>query len=154
MKKKNKKVEPIIFIDMDEVLCDFSKAADTDQKSPPEMYGIGFFQNLEPIPGSLEAVRRLLDHGFRIEILTQPVAESAISYTEKARWILMWLPELKDHITLTQDKLMLGGDDRVLIDDNPGKWGGFKGEFIHLRGINPRKEWEEIVDWLVLNYEV
>lgn len=118
----------ILFIDMDNVLADFEKSPffkgrEEVKINPSEMYEQFFFETLPPIKGALSAVRELLSiEGVEIQILTQPVKETHYSYSEKVAWISKWFPELLGKITLTQDKSLLSGKGRVLIDDNFKKW--------------------------------
>lgn len=145
--------KPILYIDMDCVIADFCKGAaergyDRSMKAPPCMYADGFFLNLSPLSGALESVRALIRSGlYDIHILTQPLAYSPISYTEKAQWIAKWFPELIEKITMTQDKSLLKG--QYLIDDNL-KWQGFEGRFIH---FNPEADsaamWQDVVNELL-----
>lgn len=114
--------KPIVYIDMDDTIADFFKAAKDDNLNVDEskMYIDGFFENLEPIPGALTGVRRIMRLGYDVWILTQPLAESAASYQEKVRWINKWFPELNGKIVMTQDKGLHRGN--YLIDDNATKW--------------------------------
>jgi 5'(3')-deoxyribonucleotidase len=143
----NKK--PIVHIDMDGVIADFRRANEENGRdkhfySPPEMYKPKFFQNLHPVEPSLDAVRAILrSDKYDVYILTQPLANSPISYTEKVVWICKWFPELKDSIIMTQDKSLIKGD--YLIDDNP-KWKSFEGEFLFLDPDRDfRESWDEIL---------
>lgn len=143
----------ILHIDMDCVLADFCKGAeehgfDRNMKAPPCMYEQGFFLDLKPVEGSLKAVRALIGSGlYDINILTQPLAYSPISYTEKVMWIGKWFPELLEKIIMTQDKTLIKG--QYLIDDNL-KWQGFEGRFVHFDPLKDSKRvWEDIVNELL-----
>lgn len=108
----------ILLIDMDNVLFDFNGATHTEGYGPPEMYRMGFFENLQPLPGAREGIARLLKSGlFDMWICTKPLAHSSISYTEKANSISKHFPLLLGKIIMTQDKGMIHGD--ILIDDHP-----------------------------------
>ena len=134
----------ILHIDMDCVLSDFWGAVPAKEYNPSCMYNPGFFETLKPVSGALEAVRILLkSERYDIYILTQPVANSVLSYSEKASWVLKWLPELKDKIIMTQDKSLIKGD--YLIDDNP-KWKSFAGKLLlfNIRE-DPNLEWDRII---------
>lgn len=149
MKKK------ILYIDMDEVLADFMAHPEVKGRTrhPTAMYEQGFFANLQPVPGALVAVRKLHHSGmFDIHVLTQPLAESPVSYMEKAQWIWKWFPELGLKINMTQDKGLFKGD--FLIDDNAKKWEDkFRengGVFIHFRqDEDPQVMWDEIINLLL-----
>ena len=128
---------PILYIDMDETICDFcghpSLALwDKTKRNPPEMYEEGFFDSLKPLPGAIYSMTKLINENeWDIHILTQPVAKSPVSYMEKANWICKHLPDLRDKIILTQNKGLLIGN--VLVDDSI-KWAQlFTGEFILFR---------------------
>lgn len=149
--------QKIIFIDMDETIADFTKAATVNGEFDYlRMYEPGFFFKLEPIDGALVAVRQLINLGYRVEILSQPVANSPYSYLEKVQWIGVHFPDLINRINLTQDKGLFKGD--YLIDDNYFKWkekfeanGGKFVHFLYNPGthtqISNRTQWEQIVNF-------
>jgi 5'(3')-deoxyribonucleotidase len=137
-----------IYVDMDDTIADFvGSEVFKDGFDVAKMYEPGFFRNLKPIPGALVGVRQLIRMGFDVQILSQPVAESAHSYQEKVEWIGMYFPELINKINLTQDKGLFKGD--FLIDDNATKWKDrFEangGKFIHFDVHNPENSWILIV---------
>lgn len=139
-------MKPLLCIDLDDTIANFSKAA--PYRDPHEMYGKGFFLNLEVMPGAREAVRQLWKSDkFDIHILSKPVADSPISYTEKSEWIAKHFPYLLHKITLTQDKSLFKGD--YLIDDYPFWSGKFPGEFILFNKLEPVKSWQTIVEYLL-----
>ena len=149
----------IVYIDMDEVVADFSGsiALRHGKKiySPPEMFVPGFFLNLEPVKGSHEIVHRLIQDGFDVQILTQPVAMSPISYAEKSQWIMKHFPILSHKINMTQDKGNFVG--AYLIDDSikwkvPFEKNG--GKFIHF-DINtlPDEMWKNVYEIIIKNEE-
>lgn len=127
-------MKKIIYIDMDDTIADFHKAAvDEGKVIESRMWDKDFFLNLEPIPGAKGAINDLGRLGYDLYILSQPLAESPESYTDKALWIQRHFPQLYNKIVLTQNKgLHLGG---YLIDDNADKWKAkFEatgGKFIH-----------------------
>lgn len=123
-----------IYIDMDEVVADFSgnKKLESSKYNPPEMYVPGFFLELEVKDGALEIIHKLISDGHDVQILTQPVAMSPLSYVEKAQWILKHIPVLASKINMTQDKGNFIGD--YLIDDSikwKDKFEENGGKFIH-----------------------
>lgn len=152
-------MKKIIFIDMDDTIADFQGAAVFDPKAridESRMFKEGFFRDLRPVPGALRAIRRLMRIGFDVQILTQPVADSAHSYSEKVQWLGMWFPELVTKLNMVQDKGIVRG--HYLIDDNSNKWkdrfekGG--GTFVHFpynrndqdkSSYSNEESWERIV---------
>lgn len=158
----------IVFIDMDDTIADFSGSPLLPAGYPFEvhaMYEPGFFLGLKVIPGAYSAIRRILRMGVDVQILSQPVAESAHSYSEKVQWIGMHFPELIGKVNFTQDKGMFKGN--YLIDDNPTKWkakfeanGGKFIEFPYTRKdpatmVNTEETWERVIATLEkeLRYE-
>ena len=145
----------VVIIDMDDTIVDFmgSKKLKYVGYEPMHidheaMYNKGFFYNLKPINGALDAVRELLKLEYLdIYIGSVPLASSHYCYSEKAKWIKKHIPELSNKIILTQNKILLKGD--YLIDDSikwKNDWEAENRVFIH---YNPRKssitQWEQIV---------
>jgi 5'(3')-deoxyribonucleotidase len=145
-------VKKIVYIDMDDTIADFKRDAKCHRGNffVEKMYETGFFLNLKPVDGAQLAVRSIINMGYDVWILTQPLAENADSYTEKAQWVSMWFPELYSKIIMTQNKgLHLG---HYLIDDNEAKWKNkFEasgGKFIHFEYEGDhRLSWSLILDF-------
>lgn len=75
----------------------------------------GFFEALKPLPGAVEGVNELLDEA-RVLIVSHGPTPG--SYSEKARWLQRWLPEVSlKQLILTYSKDAVRGD--VLFDDGP-----------------------------------
>lgn len=83
-----------------------------------QVYGIDFdeefYSRLEPIPGAVDAVRRLLEDGHKIYVVTTTPYQAVKPKMDRA--IFRYYPFLnwKD-IIITADKHLIRGD--VLIDD-------------------------------------
>lgn len=150
------KMKKIVFVDLDDTIADFRGSSVFDRTFDVSfMYEPGFFLNLKPIEGSQVAIRQLIRMGYDVQILSQPVAESSHSYSEKVQWIGIYFPELISKINLTQDKGLFKGD--YLVDDNLLKWKDkFEangGKFIHFNycakhdptRFGNREIWEQIV---------
>ncbi|XP_061031745.1 5'(3')-deoxyribonucleotidase, cytosolic type [Eubalaena glacialis] len=77
----------------------------------------GFFLDLEPIPGALEAMREMNDmQDTEVFICTSPLMKYDNCVHEKYRWVEKHLgPQFVERIILTRDKTVVLGD--LLIDD-------------------------------------
>lgn len=141
--------KPIVYVDMDGVLCNFYKAAkqalinNPTQKYPQSQWG--FFLKLEEIPGAIESFRKLQEK-YDVWILTRPSFRNVNCYTEKAQWVWDHLGyDVVEKTIMSPDKSLLKGD--YLIDDqgNAGQ-DKFEGEWIHFKS-------EKFPDWIsVVNY--
>ncbi|MEM7607799.1 MAG: hypothetical protein AAF411_20795 [Myxococcota bacterium] len=104
-----------VYIDMDGVLCEFERAKrqHPDVEFPQSLPG--FYKNLRPVRGAIDAVRelaRLAD----VWILTAPSVYNPLSYTEKRLWVEKHLGfDMCHRLILSPDKSLLRGD--VLVDD-------------------------------------
>lgn len=138
--------KPILFLDLDNTLFDFDAAS--TEKSPSEMYAPGFFRNLKPFNGAQAFVRALFrSQQYDIYILTKPVFDSPISYTEKVEAIALHFPYLLNKIILTQDKGLVRGD--ILIDDSAEWKEKFQGFFYHFDYKNTCKEYKYLLKLLL-----
>jgi len=144
----------IIYIDLDDVLCDYSGAfnhaiALTPAISFPQSQ-YGFYANLAPIVGAIEFVTMLRqDVRFDPYILTAPSFHNPMSYTEKRVWVEKHFGiEFTPHLIICNNKGLLKGD--ILIDDQVNGRGQehFEGELIHY-GSEQYPDWRAIEDYLV-----
>lgn len=146
---KKKPRKKIVYIDMDGVLADFRKGVGRKDYDfdPPEMFELGFFRKLEPMPGAKEAVAKLLamDH-IRLYILSKPTTKALNCASEKFEWINEHFPELLKRVFLACDKSHLIGD--FLIDDDADRWRKtFRGQFLHFNEHASEASWETIVNF-------
>ena len=84
-----------VFIDMDGVIVDFERymrecnmSADMTKHMP------GAYRSMQPIPGAIDAVRRVIDMGYEVWIATKPPSNNTAAYSEKAEWVTEHIPEL------------------------------------------------------------
>jgi len=78
----------------------------------------GFFLNLPPVEGAIEAIAQMIHMGHEVRICTSPLSAYNNCVLEKYQWIEKHFGrELTKHIILTKDKTLVRGD--VLIDDKP-----------------------------------
>ena len=139
----------IVFIDMDDVICDFTTAYKNDlQRNPGINYPqsqYGFFEKLEPLNGAIEVVNLLIESTkFDPYILTAPSTRNPFSYTEKRVWIEKKFGySFVKKLIICSNKALLKGD--VLIDDNTNGKGqeAFEGRFIHF-GSNEFPDWDAV----------
>lgn len=127
----------IVYIDMDDVLCNFTEEANKDLelnpaiKFPQSQYG--FFTKLSPLPNAIEAVHALLDSDkYEPYILTAPSVKNPLCYTEKRIWVEEHLGfEMVNRLIISPNKGLLKG--HYLIDDNDsGRFQNeFEGELLH-----------------------
>lgn len=138
----------IILVDMDDVLADFEakflenwkekfphhpyaplerrKTFRTEDDYPSglkkEVESIfsapGFFENLEIIPGSKEALTKMESLGHEVFICTSPISKYENCILEKYHWVSKNLGyEWTRKVIMTKDKTLVYGD--ILIDDKP-----------------------------------
>lgn len=143
----------IIYIDMDNVLVDFPWGIDQLSEETKKKYGEdldeipGFFSDLPPIDGAIEAFHKLSEH-YDIYILSTAPWDNPSAWTDKLLWVKEHLPE-KGHkrLILSHNKNLNQGD--YLIDDRTANGAGeFPGEHIQL-GAEPFPDWDAVLDYLL-----
>ena len=138
-----------IFVDLDDIMCHYKKAfiRDVNDTTPYPQSKVGFFANLKPIDGAIEAFN-LLGKKYDMWILSSPSYMNPSSYTEKRLWVEKYLGlEMCKKLILTCDKSLIMGD--YLIDDTlTRKQLEFPGEFIHY-GSKMYPDWQTILDKLL-----
>lgn len=155
----NKLEHRIILVDQDDVVTDFSGGFSTTWKKtypnllyipleqrkhykmrddyPPELHPLineiycrkGFYLNLPPMPGAIEALNTMRDIGLKVVICTSPPADLSHWELEKRAWINKYLGPGWEMIA-TSDKTEVKGD--YLIDDNPSVKGKFTPSWEHI----------------------
>ena len=100
-------------------LTDEQKAQYSDHREIYEdLCGAGFFLNLKPFPGAIEAVSELFDEGHEIYFLTKPLNWDR-SAPEKALWLKKYFPGRKYRIIMVdsaKSKHIIDVD--VIVDDD------------------------------------
>ena len=147
----------IVFIDMDGVLVNFQKAIDDYhatadehlskiyQKDPDLIPGI--FREAEPMPGAIEAVKKLAEI-YDICVATTSPWDMPYAAADKMFWIQKYLgKEFHKSMTITHRKDLLHGD--YLIDDRTANGAGeFKGKLIQF-GTQKYPDWDSILKELL-----
>ncbi|HEY4486736.1 MAG TPA: 5'-3'-deoxyribonucleotidase [Candidatus Paceibacterota bacterium] len=91
----------------------------------------GFYKNLPPVDGAIEAIKELVALGYEVMICTSPLGRYENCILEKYQWIEKYLGEdFTKKIILTKDKTLIRGD--ILIDDKPGVTGIFEPSWEHV----------------------
>ena len=143
----------IIYIDMDDVLCDFTGESKKDLrlnpgiKYPQSQYG--FFSKLSPLPGAIDSVIALLaSNTYEPYILTAPSVKNPLCYTEKRVWVENHLGmEMVNRLIISPNKSLLKGE--YLIDDNTEgrNQSQFEGTLLHF-GTDKYPDWKAIRTYL------
>ena len=139
----------IVYIDMDDTLCDYLSAHQSAMKLRPEIQfpqsQPGFFHGLLPLPGGIEVMKQLLaSENYDPFILTAPSIMNPFCYTEKRTWVEEHLGmEYVYRLIISPRKDLLIGE--YLVDDyNEGKGQEvFQGKIIHF-GTNSCPNWTSI----------
>lgn len=142
-----------VYVDMDNVLCDFVKLYLEWKKDHPEITfpqsQFGFFSNMEPVEGAIESYKKLQEH-FDVYILTRPSIYNLMCYTEKADWVKRHLGfNVLENLIICCDKSLLKGLNGYLIDDDT-KAGqlDFEGEHIHFK-TDKFPDWPSVIKYLI-----
>ncbi|MGX5203456.1 5' nucleotidase, NT5C type [Aliikangiella sp. IMCC44632] len=143
----------IIYVDMDDVLADYTTRFNEEIARKPEIKfpqsTFGFYSELKPINGAIESVNYLRSQSqFEVYILSCPSYLNPLSYLEKPLWIEKHFDvEFCKRLILSYDKSLLKGD--FLIDDHDCGRGqeGFEGELIQF-GCEQYPNWNEVVRYI------
>jgi len=149
-------MKQVIYIDMDDVLCNFSKAHKNALETNPAIgfpqSQYGFFRKLEPMEGAIESVDYLLKQAkFDVYILTAPSIHNPSCYTEKREWVEEHLGmEMVKRLIISPHKGLNKGD--YLIDDHVSGKGqeNFEGKLIHF-GSDDFPDWKKVIHYLKNN---
>jgi 5'(3')-deoxyribonucleotidase len=139
----------IIYVDMDDTLCDFKGAFAKCRRENPTLKFPqsvqNFFLDLVPIAGAVEAFTWLSHQPeFEVYILTAPSLKNPFCYIEKRLWIEAHLgfSAVKQLIISPHKNLNKG---HYLVDDNVSGKGQekFEGKLVHF-GSNLFPDWPAV----------
>ena len=142
-----------LYFDMDGVIVDFASALELQSEETLKEYEgrldeiPGLFGQMNPIPGSLEAVRKL-NEKYDCYILSTAPWNNPSAGRDKVAWITEHLDDVfHKKMIITHCKHLCKGD--YLIDDRD-KHGAseFEGEWIHF-GSERFPNWETVLEYLL-----
>jgi 5'(3')-deoxyribonucleotidase len=116
----------IVYVDMDNVMCDFNRAKKLAIKNTPDNAyphsQVDFFRQLEEIDGAIDALIDLCEAGIDVYILTAPSTLNPMSYMEKMLWVRDHLGQWwVERLIISKHKHLNVGD--YLVDDMAGGCG-------------------------------
>lgn len=143
----------IVYIDMDSVLVDFEHGIDqlseeTYQEYRDDLDEVpGFFRDLPPIDGAIEAFHKLSEQ-YDVYILSTAPWRNPSAWIDKLLWVKKHLPQVaQKRLILSHNKHLNKG--HYLIDDRKANGAGdFEGEHIHF-GQEPFTNWDAVLDYLL-----
>ncbi len=147
MKNKELNFDNIIYVDLDDTMCQFRKhffdyiRKNPSNKFPQSTYK--FFETIEPIAGAIDGIKQLATK-YDVWILTRPSILNPLCYTEKRVWVENHLGmEWCEKLIISPDKTLFKG--KYLIDDV--NW-NFDGEQI-LFGSDKFPDWNSVLKYLL-----
>jgi len=148
-----------IYIDMDDVLCDFMEAYRESIARKPEIIypqsQYGFWRNLKPVKGSIEAVHYLSSiEIFDVYILTSPSVLNPLCYTEKRLWVEDHLRlEMVNRLIISPNKGLCKGDYLIDDMDNGNGRNNFEGKILQF-GSKEFGNWEQVLAYFNEKYDL
>jgi len=147
----------IIYLDMDDVLCEYTKANQQALQENPKIQfpqsQYGFFRSLEPMKDAISAVNYLRQQPlFDLYILTAPSVKNPLCYTEKRLWVEDHLGfEMVERLIISPNKGLNIGD--YLIDDHKSGRGqeNFTGQLLQF-GTAEFENWQKILNYFKTKY--
>ena len=150
-------MKKILYFDMDNVLVDFSSGiARLSEEIKKEYDGRldevpGIFSLMDPLPGAIEAVRKLSKY-FDVYILSTAPWKNISAWSDKAAWVHKYFGNDNDslfykRLIISHHKNLNKGD--FLIDDRTKNGAGeFEGELIQF-GNEKFPDWDKVIDYLI-----
>ena len=142
-----------LYFDMDGVIVDFASALKLQSEKTIKEYDgrldeiPGLFGQMTPLPGALDAVRKLSEQ-YDCYILSTAPWNNPSAWSDKVMWISRSLEDVfYKKMVITHCKHLCKGD--YLIDDRDKNGAGeFEGELIRF-GSEDFPDWDSVVDYLM-----
>jgi len=147
MKKK------ILYIDMDGVLVDFDSEtkkidADTLKKYNGNFCSIPyFFSKMEPMPGAIDAYRKLFEK-FDTYILSTAPRNNPSAWSDKLQWVRKYLGDEGCERLIISCRKDLNMGDYLIDDMTKNGADNFMGELI-MFGSDKFLNWESVLSYLL-----
>ena len=135
-----------VYVDMDGVLADILGAIPAGYEGPVDEID-GLFEDLEPMPGAIEAFHKLAGK-YDVYILSTAPWNNPNAWTDKLLWVKKYLGDVaKKKLILSHNKHLNAGE--YLIDDRLKNGAEkFPGELIHF-GTENYPNWDAVLDYLI-----
>ena len=147
-------MKKILYVDLDGVMVDLENHA-IRRHGPKAVEQLGkltsidkeLFEDPDPIPGSIEAIKKLSEV-YDVYFLTTAPWSNANSWSSKRRWVQKNLGKYAHkRLIVSHRKDLCMGD--YLIDDRPNNGAAeFKGEWIQF-GQPQFKDWDVVLDYIL-----
>lgn len=152
-------MKKIVYLDMDDVLCQYTTAFQKAIKENPAIQypqsQYDFFRKLSPVKDALSSVQFLRQQPiFDVYILTAPSVKNPLCYTEKRLWVEDHLGfEMVNRLIISPNKGLSQGD--YLIDDHDVGRGqdNFSGKLLHF-GSPQFPDWLSIISYFKEKYKL
>ncbi|MDX1637507.1 MAG: hypothetical protein R3281_06035, partial [Balneolaceae bacterium] len=149
----NRRLMKRLYVDMDGTLVDFEAGIPGVPDEKARQFGYeyddipGFFNDLPPVEGAIEAYHKLAKR-YDTYILSTAPWNNDTAWAAKNRWVRNHLPEVaKKRLILTHHKHLVAGD--ILIDDrNAHGVDRFAGEHIQF-GSAEFPDWQAVLKYLL-----
>jgi len=139
----------IVYVDMDNVLVDFSSGIkklnlDPNTNDLDEVDGI--FSYMTPLKGAIEGYNRLVELGHDVYILSTAPWENSSAWSDKLIWVKKYIGEnAKKRLILSHNKNLNKG--HFLIDDRLANGAGeFEGTLIRF-GSEEFPNWDTVINY-------
>lgn len=136
----------IIYIDLDNTLCDYLGGAKELNVEPKDAKHItGFFRDLKPMKGAIESYNELTKY-FDVYILSTSPWSKPYALMEKLEWVKNYLPNAYKNVIFSHHKNLNIGD--YLIDDSTKNGAGeFTGEHIQIHS-DKFPNWDLVIKYI------